>query len=453
MSATLASIPTTTTLDPTEARRQRGLAIAAVTRIEQRKSGLWAVPSQSGAGNYWVRMDTESPTCTCPDFEERSQSCKRVYSVQFTVQRESRPDGTEITRETMTVTRETVVKKPTYKQNWPAYNKAQTTEKHRFQVLLAELCRGIVEPARKPARGQQPLSLADMVFSAAFKVYSTVSCRRFACDLADAQAKGYIDKAPHFNSVLNYLAMPELTPILKALIAQSSMPLKSIEEDFAIDSSGFATSRFVKWFDHKYGVVRQKYDWVKVHLMCGVKTNVVTAVEIAGRDAHDSPMFKPLFDATVQNGFRIGEVSADAAYLSHANMNMVGEAGGTPFICFKSNTTAAGGGLMAKMFHFYNLNRDEFLTHYHKRSNVESTNMMIKAKFGDSIRSKTDVAMTNEALCKVLCHNLVCLIQSQYELGIVPVFWKDEAVDSEAEAVGPVATPEPDEFAELMAWV
>jgi transposase len=440
----------TTVTDPTEARRQRGLAIAAMTKFEERKSGLWIVPSQSGDKRYWVRTDCENPTCTCPDFEERGQPCKHVFAVQFVIQRETRPDGSQVVKETMTVTRETVVKKPTYRQNWPADNKAQTTEKHRLQVLLAELCRGIAEPARKPTRGQQPLSLADMVFSAVFKIYSTVSSRRFACDLADAQAKGFIDKAPHFNSVLNYLKMPGLTPILRALIAESSLPLKSIESDFAVDSSGFATRRFVRWFDHKYGVVRQKYDWVKVHLKCGVKTNVVTAVEIAGRDAHDSPMFKPR-DATVKSGFRIGEVSADAAYLSHANMNMVGEAGGTPFICFKSNTTAAGGGLMAKMFHYYNLHRDDFLAHYHKRSNVESTNAMIKAKFGDSIRSKTDMAMTNEALAKVFCHNLCCLIQSQYELGIVPVFWQDEA--AELEAAEPVAEPAPDDFAELMAWV
>ena len=49
---------------------------------------------------------------------------------------------------------------------------------------------------------------------------------------------------------------------------------------------------------------------------------------------------------------------------------------------------------------------------YHKRSNVESTFSMIKAKFGDSLRSKCDVAMINEALCKILCHNVCCLIQS-----------------------------------------
>lgn len=448
MSTALASAATT--IDPTEARRQRGLAIAALSRIEQKKPDLWAVPSQSGDKRYWVRFDNGQPSCTCPDFEERSQPCKHVFAVQFVIQRETRPDGTEVVKETMTLTRETVVKKPTYRQNWPAYNKAQTTEKNRLQALLHDLCREIPEPPAKPGPGRKPLRLADQVFAAAFKVYSTMSARRFMCDLADAQEKGYILKVPHFNAISNALERADVTPILKALIATSSLPLKSIERDFAVDSSGFATSRFVRWFDHKYGVVRQRYDWVKVHLMCGVKTNIVTAVEIADRNAHDSPMFGPLFEAT-RRRFDIREVSADAAYLSHANMNMVGDAGGTPYICFKSNTTAAAGGLMARMFHFYNLNRDEYLAHYHKRSNVESTNAMIKAKFGDHIRSKTDTAMTNEALCKVLCHNICCLIQSHHELGIEPVFWKDEAVEPEAAA--PAELPEPDEFAEMMAWV
>ena len=51
---------------------------------------------------------------------------------------------------------------------------------------------------------------------------------------------------------------------------------------------------------------------------------------------------------------------------------------------------------------------------------------MIKAKFGDSLRSKTDTAMINEALAKVLCHNICCLIQSHYELGIEATFWGKE---------------------------
>ena len=48
---------------------------------------------------------------------------------------------------------------------------------------------------------------------------------------------------------------------------------------------------------------------------------------------------------------------------------------------------------------------------------------MMKREFGDFVRSKIDVAMVNEALCKVLAHNLVVLIHEMYELGIEPAFW------------------------------
>jgi hypothetical protein len=59
---------------------------------------------------------------------------------------------------------------------------------------------------------------------------------------------------------------------------------------------------------------------------------------------------------------------------------------------------------------------------YHKRSNIESTIGMIKAKFRDHVRSKTDVAMKNEVLCKILCHNICCLVSAMYELNITPTF-------------------------------
>ena len=61
MSAVLAS--TIAVSDPTEARRQRGLAIEAVSRIEEREAGLWCVPSRSGSGDYWVRLDLRESRC------------------------------------------------------------------------------------------------------------------------------------------------------------------------------------------------------------------------------------------------------------------------------------------------------------------------------------------------------------------------------------------------------
>jgi hypothetical protein len=51
----------------------------------------------------------------------------------------------------------------------------------------------------------------------------------------------------------------------------------------------------------------------------------------------------------------------------------------------------------------------------------------ITSKFGDRLRSKTRKAQINEAMCKVLAHNLCYLIQSVYELGIEPTFWEEAA--------------------------
>ena len=68
------------------------------------------------------------------------------------------------------------------------------------------------------------------------------------------------------------------------------------------------------------------------------------------------------------------------------------------------------------------LHRAEFLDFYHKRSNVETTFSMVRAKFGGAVRSKTTVPQVSEVLAKVLCHDIVVLIQSMFELDIAPLF-------------------------------
>jgi hypothetical protein len=54
---------------------------------------------------------------------------------------------------------------------------------------------------------------------------------------------------------------------------------------------------------------------------------------------------------------------------------------------------------------------------------VETTFSIIKPKFAERLHNKTNPAQINEALCKVLCHNICCLIQSMYELNLKPKFW------------------------------
>lgn len=397
-------------------REQRGLVIAALCKLGH-ANGEWLVPSQSGNERIY-RVNPQAKTCSCPDHQEGGFKCKHIHAVEITMQREVHSDGSVTETKSITFT-----EKVTYRQDWSAYNTAQSVEKDRLQVLLRDLCSGLEEPQRDKV-GRKPHSVKDSIFSMVFKVYSTVSSRRFSSDLRESFARGYLSKPVPGVKVCAFFENPAMTPILKQLIARSSLPLRSVETDFAIDSSGFCTSRFVRWYDHKYGCTRQKHDWVKVHIACGVKTNVVTAVRILDKDAADSPQFVPLVKETAKN-FTIGEVSADKAYASLENFEAVAECGGTGFMAFKSNATGGVGGLFEKMFHYFRYQQAEFMEHYHKRSNVESTFSMVKRKFGDSVRAKTDTAMVNEVLCKILCHNLCVLIQEQCELGIETAFWKD----------------------------
>lgn len=401
------------------AREERGLIIAALCKLNC-KNGDWFVPSQTnGEKNY--RVNTTRQTCTCPDHAETGFKCKHLYAVEFTMKREMNADGSITETKTISFT-----EKVTYRQDWPAYDKAQRIEKDRVQELLADLLEGVEEP-KHDGIGRQPHSRRDTLFGITFKVFSQFSARRFGSDMREAVRRGYMTKALPHQKITKYMRDAELTPILKELIARSAAPLKSVETDFAIDSSGFGSCKFDRWFDEKYGIEKTRHAWVKAHIACGVKTNIVTAVRILDKDTHDSPQFVPLVKETKRN-FEIGEVSADKAYLSLENFEAVANAGGTAFIAFKANSTGGIGGLFEKMFHFFQYKKDEYMKHYHKRSNVESTFSMIKRKFGDAVRSKDDVGMVNEVLCKILCHNLCVLNHEECELGIETMFRKPSEV-------------------------
>jgi transposase len=315
--------------------------------------------------------------------------------------------------------------------NWTNYNAAQSEEKHRFVELLADLCSTVPQPPRPPGAGRPRLPLSDMLFASVFKVYVGFSSRRFTSDLRDAYTNGLIDSKPHFNSVSNYLSSPELTDILREFVTASSLPLKAIEDDFAVDSSGFSTSRFVRWYNKKYGRQTDNREWVKVHLMCGVNTKVVTAVDISGWTAHDTNYSIPLLARTAQH-YEVREVSADKAYLSRKNLNAVESVGGMPFIPFKSNTVEpTEAGTWARMYHLFMYKREEYMEHYHKRSNIETAYSMIKGKFGSALRSKSDTGQINEALCKVLAHNICVLVQAIHTFNIHPIFCAESQVAQE----------------------
>ena len=239
------------------------------------------------------------------------------------------------------------------------------------------------------------------------------------------ERRGFLSRQVHYNTLFKYLEMESLMPYLHQLITESSLPLKTVEVDFAVDSSGFSTCQYVRWFDVKHGGNEDWHDWIKLHLMTGVKTNIVTSVEVSRRYANDSPYFKPLVNAMAQN-FKLRKVSVDKEYLSANNIRLTLLKKAYPYIPFKSNSVMGENTTVwNRMLHFYRYHQEELYQHYHKRSNVETTFWLIKSKFGERLRSKTGQAQINEALRKVLCHNICVVIQGIYELGIEPEFLRE----------------------------
>ncbi|MFY9749645.1 MAG: transposase [Methanoregula sp.] len=395
----------------TTTREERGKAIVEKNgQIKKVDDHSYTVKSQTGHGVYEVKATDKGMTCTCPDFVERGLPCKHILATRFylEVQRDT-PKGTVTEKMHLT-----------YAQAWSAYNAAQTEEIRLFDALLKDLVKAIPEPEQ--AMGRPRLPLSESLFCAIQKVYSQLSSRRAHTLFQNAVDKQQIDHAPHFNAPSKLFNDAEITPILHELVTLSALPVAGLETDFAIDSTGFRTTTFGAYCGMKHGQ-KKEHRWLKAHMATGVKTNIVTGIEISTTNDNDSPHFKPLVEDLSKN-FNICEISADRAYSSRDNFEAAGAVGGVAYIPFKKHARCKtrGSPLWNKMYYFFQLNREEFMEHYHKRSNVESTNAAIKRKFGETLKSKNQIAQINELLAKIIAYNLTVVIHEMFENGIEPSF-------------------------------
>lgn len=403
-------------MDP---RQQRGYQIfenkGKKITAHPKKDG-WVVPSQSSNKKYFV---SDEFVCDCPDSMGRGVTCKHAYAARYylEIERET-PEGIKTEKIRLT-----------YPQAWKAYTEAQNNEVRIFDELLKDLVTEIREPEQTMGRPRLPMR--EQMFCSIQKVYSQLSSRRAHSLFRNAEEREQISHAPYYNQVNKFLSREDITPLLERLVIVTAKPLKSVETEFAIDSSGFRTTSFNEYCKDKHDTKRA-HRWLKAHICVGVKTNIITGVEITDEYGNDSPQFEPLVLTTSNSGFNVEEVSADKAYSSRKNYEVVKGVGGTAYIPFKSSATGRSGGsrLWKRMYRYFQFNEESFLAHYHKRSNSETAFHMIKMKFGDRLKSKKFVSQKNELLCKVIAHNIVVLIHEMYELGIEPDFCSQSPVSA-----------------------
>ena len=157
--------------------------------------------------------------------------------------------------------------------------------------------------------------------------------------------------------------------------------------------------------------------------MCGTATHAITGARVTSEG--DCPQLPALLANTMKH-HDVREVSADKAYSSVDNHNVLESFSVEAFIPFKVNAVAnPKAPTWSRHLCEFTLNQERFLAHYHRRSNVETVFAMMKARFGASVASRLPTAQVNEVLAMCVAHNLCCLVKAIFTAGIAPAFWQD----------------------------
>jgi transposase len=313
---------------------------------------------------------------------------------------------------------------PKHSQNWAKYNLAKCNEKLLFIELLHDLSKIIKEPTYQFGRPAIPIK--DMFFSCGLKLYSNYSGRKVMSDLTKAEEAQYISKRPHFNSIKDFLNCPATYDLLLKLLTISAMPLRKLEDKYSIDSSGFGSYQYERWQRVKWDKKKDKKNYLKGHIVIGTRTNIVCGCDITPGNFSDARQAPEIIYRTGLN-FRMKEFTGDKAYSSKLIFRILESLKCMPYIPFKHNSREPSKDspeIWNKMFLYFRDNKEEFMKHYHKRSNVETTFAMIKLRLGEHLKSKNYHSQRNELMMKFICHNICCLIQEMYEHNVAIDFRK-----------------------------
>ncbi len=417
--------------------RLRAASPTGAVTIDQRHPGEYRVRSENGNGSYKVILMNGVWTCDCPSYLELQAPCKHVWAVW-------------IGQDPKEARSQAVGPRPTYTQDWPAYNAAQQAEHRLFDPLLWSLLGDMEEPVRRAGkRGRNPIPMRTQILMAVKKVHFGLSCARARglIEVASGDGNGIMGRVPNYAVPSRVFNMGGIEDVFVDLIQRSALPLKDLEDGgtVAIDSSGFCTTCRGSYCTETHNPGR-KHRFLKAHVVVGVKTHIILNVTVTDESGADHPQFVPLLEGMKGAGFNPAIVVADRAYPSRTNYQAAADLGMEAYLPFKSNSTGStvgvarrGSVIYRKMLLMFQLHREEFDKVYHARSNVEAVFSAIKRKLGEELRSKNPEARICELLAKLLAYNLTVLVHEIYEHGIDP-----ESVGLPPPSPRPPPEPEPD---------
>ncbi len=308
-----------------------------------------------------------------------------------------------------------MLKKKRYLRDEALYNEIQETEFLNF----FEFVRHLTNYVCKGKKMKRIITCLTIIHK--FPNFSLRRARGFLLLLRKLGAI-FVD-VPCFKTLSNYRENNSLQIVLDRLIEESSKTLSVIEHDFATDATGIRTNLFSSWYSLRCQKEIKKRDHLTIHITTGVKSNTVTALNVETKSGRDNEIFREHVDKTAEN-FKCNEFSGDGKYWCKENCWKVVEVGAKPYFkVWKSWAGKSRGCMPWKLMNLeFKNSPKEYGKHYHKRSNVESTNHMKKALFGNKVYSRLPSARINEETLKWINHNINVLNRAKHEWDINPKF-------------------------------
>lgn len=300
--------------------------------------------------------------------------------------------------------------------------KSNSLEQER--ALFIATCSDFIDNTVKRVHsfeGRPTTDYPDILKCLLIQSWNGLSYRRVASDLLIVKTFGLIFDIPKKSTLCKYMSNPALTAELEHLIQESAFPFLNTDHTLIVDSTWFALKMYSGGHNRKPTAEGDKKANIpplekckKLHIGCLATSKIIAFAKASPGTANDSPFFKDIISTVCTNGFMISKCLADAGYMSKDNYALCQELNVKQvFIDFRSNVTGKHPKSKAfrDAFNLYTNQPDVWHEDYRYRVLIESVFSVIKRKFLNWLRTKSETAQYNEMLLKVLCYNLTILVR------------------------------------------
>ena len=150
----------------------------------------------------------------------------------------------------------------------------------------------------------------------------------------------------------------------------------------------------------------KEHDWLKLHAAVTCALKAIPCMEVTDAYKSDAVQLRNLLKSLPIDD--IEAVTADSAYLSRRNCDLIEAKGAKPFIKPKQNVKGRSHGSKAwkNMIHYFRGNPQGWRRTYRLRSSAETAFSALKRKFGYKLSSIRKDLQRKELMTKVIAYNL-----------------------------------------------